>query len=422
MTIDQGPNIDPALWRGLTQSRFSRRQMLKYAGVGAGTAGLAAFLAACGTKGALPAGGPSGQGLPNAGIGTTAWWDKQKLTHKLEFANWPYYIDVSHGKHPSLDEFTQKTGIKVDYREVIQDNNAFYARISPSLSGGQPTGYDIIVMTNNSPPLGYLFEAGWLIPLDHRKMVNFNKYAGPLVKNPTWDPGNKYTMAWQSGYTCMAYNTDEIKEDITSVQALFDPKYKGHIGMMSDPQELGSIGLLSLNVDPARSTQTQWKQAADKLQKQKDDGLVRSYYDQSYINALKNGDIFISQVWSGDIFQANLSGYKNLKVVIPTEGAMLWTDNMCIPLYAADPLDAMTYMDYVYDPSVQAVIEDYNNYVCPVPAAQNIIKDQLKDPVVANSPTVFPTADMISKTRAYYTYKNQEDLKAWNDLFLPIAQ
>jgi spermidine/putrescine transport system substrate-binding protein len=127
-------------------------------------------------------------------------------------------------------------------------------------------------------------------------------------------------------------------------------------------------------------------------------------------------------VWSGDIFQANLSGYKNLKVVIPTEGAMLWTDNMCIPLYAADPLDAMTYMDYVYDPKVQAVIEDYNNYVCPVPAAQNIIRDQLKDPVVANSPTVFPTADMVSKSRAYYTYKSQEDLKAWNDLFLPIAQ
>ena len=53
---------------------------------------------------------------------------------------------------------------------------------------------------------------------------------------------------------------------------------------------------------------------------------------------------------------------------------MLWTDNMCIPLYAADPLDAMTYMDYVYDPAVQADIEDYNNYVCPVPAAQDILK------------------------------------------------
>jgi spermidine/putrescine transport system substrate-binding protein len=420
MSQDFDPTpVDPALWRGLTQSRFSRRQMLRYTGMGAGSLGLAAFLAACGTKGAIPSGGNKNQ-LPNAGIGTNSWWDKQTLHKKLEFANWPYYMDVQKGKHPSLIEFTNKTGIQVDYREVIQDNNAFYARIQPSLAGGQSTGYDIIVMTNNSPPLSYLFEAGWLIPLDHRKMTNFDQYAGPLVKNPVWDPGNKYTMAWQSGYTCMAYNTDEIKEDITSASALFDPKYKGHVGMMSDPQELGSIGLLADGVDPAKSTPQQWQAAADKLQAQKDAGIVRNYYDQSYINALKNGDTFISQAWSGDIFQANLSGYKNLKVLIPQEGAMLWTDNMCIPLYAENPVDAMTYMDYVYDPAVQAVIEDYNNYVCPVPASQALL--QKSDPVVGNSPTVFPTADMVSLTHAYYSYKSPEDLKSWNDLFLPITQ
>ena len=49
-------------------------------------------------------------------------------------------------------------------------------------------------------------------------------------------------MAWQSGYTCIGYNTKYIKEDITSVQSLFDPKYSGHIGMMGIAVELGSRG------------------------------------------------------------------------------------------------------------------------------------------------------------------------------------
>jgi spermidine/putrescine transport system substrate-binding protein len=424
MTDELDPShIDPSLWRGLTESRYSRRQMLRYAGMGAGTAGLAAFLAACGTKGALPSGGSGGSAkLPNANVGTASWWSKQTLHHQLQFANWPYYIDVSHGKHPSLIKFTQETGIQVNYLEVIQDNTGFFAKIQPSLQAGRPTGYDIIVMTNNSPALGYLKEFGWLTPLDHSKMPNFDKYAGPLVKNPSWDPGNKYTMAWQSGYTCMAYNTDAIKTPITSVQSLFDPQYKGHIGMMSDPQELGSLGLLATGVKPATSTQAQWQTAAKKLNDQKSAGLVRSYYDQSYISALKNGDTIISMAWSGDIFQANLSGYKNLKAVIPTEGAMFWTDNMCIPLYAANPLDAMTYMDFVYDPAIQAMIEDYNNYVCPVPAAQNVIKTQLKDPVVANSPLVFPTASMVALSRPYYQYKNQTELNTWNNLFVPITE
>src|SRR5262249_22662282 len=160
MTKDQGPNIDPALWRGLTQSRFSRRQMLKYTGMGAGAAGLAAFLAACGTKGALPAGNGSSP-LPNTGIGTSAWWDKQTLNKQLEFATGLYNIDVPRGKPRPRDEYRKKPVTRADSGEFTKKKTAFSARISRSLSGGQPPGYNIIVIPNTPPPLGYLFEAGW---------------------------------------------------------------------------------------------------------------------------------------------------------------------------------------------------------------------------------------------------------------------
>ena len=175
MTREIDPSrIDPALWRGLTQPRFSRRQMLRYAGAGAGSLGLAAFLAACGTKGVVSSSGSPGAKLPNAGVGTDSWWDKQSLHHKLVFDNWPAYIDVSHGTHPSIDEFTAKTGIKVDYREDNNDNNAFFATyLRPFLQGGDPTGLDAVVLTTSDPPLGFMIDLGWLIPLDHRKMTNF---------------------------------------------------------------------------------------------------------------------------------------------------------------------------------------------------------------------------------------------------------
>jgi spermidine/putrescine transport system substrate-binding protein len=87
-----------------------------------------------------------------------------------------------------------------------------------------------------------------------------------------------------------------------------------------------------------------------------------------------------------------------------------------------NPVDAMTYMDSVYDPHVQALIEDYNAYVCPVPAAQDIILHDLKDPTVANSPTVFPDAHQVSLSRPYYAWKNAAELKQWNDTFQPIFQ
>jgi spermidine/putrescine transport system substrate-binding protein len=430
-----GDYIDPAMWRGLTQRRLSRRNVLRSAGAGAGALGVGAFLAACGVKGATVTNQNTQAGAP----GSAAWWAKQKLHHTVNFGNWPYYIDVLKGKHPTLEHFTQTTGIQVTYTEPISDNIPFYAKIRPSLQAKQYTGYDIIVMTTSSPALGYLIDYGWLTPLDHSAMTNFYKNAGPLVKNPAWDRGNKYTMAWQSGWTAIGYNSSVIKSPGDSNAILFDKKYAGKVGMMADPQELGSAGLLAIGVEPATSTESDWAKAAKKLQQQKSDGIVRAYYDQDYINHLKNGDTVVSMAWSGDIFQADLnSKYSDLKLLIPTEGGMFWTDNMCIPMYSQNPKDAMTLMDYYYNPDVQAVVEYYNDYICPVPAAKDVLlnptgwaKQALKamgpsiglnPSVTANAPTVFPTPAYVQNSRAYYSYKSQEELTAWNNLFLPITQ
>jgi spermidine/putrescine transport system substrate-binding protein len=424
MIDDDHRPLDPAIVRGLTQPRISRRDALRYGGM----AGLSAFLAACGV---------SGSSKTSSGVGSASWWAKQKLHHQVNFGNWPLYIDVYKGGHPTLQRFEQETGIKVSYTEPIQDNIPFYTKIRPALQAHQYTGYDIIVMTNNSPALGFLMNAGWLVPLDHSMMPNFDKYAGPLFKNPAWDPGNKYTMAWQSGWTAVAYNSSVIKEPIDSVQALYDPKYKGRIGMMADPQELGSNALLALGIEPAKSTAADWRKAAAKLKEQQP--LVRHYYDQDYITALKNGDTVISMAWSGDIFQANLnSKYRDLKFVFPKEGAMSWTDNMCIPQGVQNPKDAMMLMDYYYRPDSQAVVEYYVDYVCAVPDAKQVLLHPtgwaaktlrmmapsigLPPSVTANAPTVFPDARTEALSRPYYQYRTQSQLADWNNIFVPITQ
>jgi spermidine/putrescine transport system substrate-binding protein len=166
--------------------------VLRSAGAGAGALGVGAFLAACGVKGATVA-TPNTQS--SSGPGSPAWWAKQKLHHTVNFANWPYYIDVLKGKHPTLEHFTQTTGIQVTYTEPINDNIPFYAKIRPSLQAKQSTGYDIIVMTTSSPALGYLIDYGWLTPLDHARCPT-STTRHPLVKNPA-RPGQQ--TRWRSG-------------------------------------------------------------------------------------------------------------------------------------------------------------------------------------------------------------------------------
>jgi spermidine/putrescine transport system substrate-binding protein len=411
---EPGEHLDPALVRGLTAPRMSRAQFLRSAGAGAAGLTLSGVLAACGVSGTSTQGDKK-----QAGTDWKAFWRQQKKQGVLDFANWPLYIDTEHGKHPSLKQFTQATGIKVNYTEPIQDNQSFYAKIAPSLRAGQALGFDIIVITDGWQ-LTELINNGWLIPLDHSRLPNFAKYAGDLFKDPSYDPGNKHTVAWQSGLTGIAYDPRRTKRAITSVHDLWDPAFKGHVGMMSYNTELGSAGLLSLGIDPAKSTLADWKKAATVLQKQRDEGLVRQYYDQGYIKALENGDLWLTQAWSGDVFQANASGYPELRFAVPKEGAMHWTDNMMIPIKAAHPVDALEWMNFYYQPKIAAEVVDWVNYITPVPAAKPILMKE--DPSVGRSPLVFPNARMRSLATNYYTFKNFNEFNTWNDTFNPIIQ
>jgi spermidine/putrescine transport system substrate-binding protein len=411
--------LDPSIIRGLTQARFSRRAALK----GAGVLSASAFLAACGV------------GAKTSTTTTSAhvnWvWDKATKAGTLDFANWPLYIDTgtdAAGKttYPSLDAFTQATGIKVNYSEPIQDDASFFAKIAPVLQQNQSVGYDIMVITNGIQMTDLQLKH-WLVELDHTKMPNFFKNAAPRLLTRSFDVGNKFTMPWQSGFTGIGYNPKLTGRDITSFRDLFDPVFKGKVGMFAGNQDTGNLALVGLGINPDKSTPADWQKAADLLKQQRDAGIVRKYYDQSYIKALASGDTWLTMAWSGDIFQANLSaGNQDLKFVVPIEGGLIWTDNMCIPVGAAHPVDAITYMDWVYQPEQAATLAEYIDYITPVPGAKDIIAAQAaaapdKDVKAAllgtaDSPLVFPSALDLSKV-SYYRDLSPAEATQWNTVF-----
>ena len=101
----------------------TRREFLRAAGGAAGLATLAPLLAACsGSEQVDPFAGES------AGI--------------VHVANWPLYLDRERNedgtfRRPSLELFTEETGIAVNYREVIPDAETLSIATS---SRGWPPG------------------------------------------------------------------------------------------------------------------------------------------------------------------------------------------------------------------------------------------------------------------------------------------
>jgi spermidine/putrescine transport system substrate-binding protein len=415
---DRQRPIDPALLRGMTMPRITRRSALR----GAGLLSASAVLAACGVS------GTSEEETPQA----AGFWDTQTKAGLLNFANWPLYMDTAKegGKtiHPTLERFTKETGIKVSYKEVIQDNDSFLGRITPSLQAGQDTGWDLMVITNGGP-LEKLIRQNFLIELDQSKLPNFQANAAAKYKNPSFDPGNKYSIAWQAGLTGLAYNPKLTKREITSFDDLFDPKFKGKITMFGDSLDFPNFTMVGMGIDPSKSTEDDWNRAAEKMKELKPQ--LREFIDNAgEAEVLSSGNAWISMAYSGDIFILNNSGSPDIKFVIPEQGALLWQDNMCIPQKAKHPLDAIMYMDYVYKPDVAADLTAYISYITPVPAAKDQLQAQAAkasgedketlEGVIA-SPLVFPTDADLAKTKAYRVLTPEEQ-KVWDRIFQPIIQ
>lgn len=397
-------------------ARYSRRAALQLGGLSAA----ALTAAACGVQGAAKQ-----QPAAQAESAADKFWKAQKKTGTVTFANWALYIDPN---HQTLKDFTAKTGIKVTYNEVIQDDSSFFAKIHPQLASGQSTGYDIMVITDGLE-FSELLALGEVIPLDQSMLTNFHKYAGTPYQHRSFDPGNVYSVPWASGSTGIAWNPKYVKTPPTSVSDLWNPAYAGHVGMMSDPQEIANFGLFKIGVDPESSTQKDWEAAATVLKQQRGAGIVRQYYDQSYINALSKGDVWITMAWSGDIFQQNLSAGTNLQFIVPKEGGTIWTDNMMIPKYAQNPVDAMLLMDWYYRPEIAAMLTQAINYISAVPAAQAVIVSDARKATgsnkqlltqVATSPLVWPSAAVYDRLYNYVDVAGKLKVE-YKSIFEPVV-
>jgi spermidine/putrescine transport system substrate-binding protein len=305
----------------------------------------------------------------------------------------------------------------------------WFATTQPQLAANQSIGYDLMVITNGAQFKKFV-QGGWLAPLDHSKLPKFGQNAAAAYKNSSYDRGNVYSIPWQSGITGVAYYPEKTGRRLTSLEDLWDPAFSNQIGMMSDVSELGNFGMLALGIDPATSTPDDWRRAADKLEEQKSKGVVRAYYDQDYLTAFENGDISICQAWSGDIFQLVLSGLE-VEFFIPEEGATIWTDNMTIPITATNPVDAITLMDFFYDPEVAATLAEYINYITPVPAAKEAIAGHAEDATdeeekayleeLTTSPMIFPAASDYGKLSYYRDFATPDEETQYNEIFEPVV-
>ncbi len=412
--------------------RLSRRTVLRGAGVGAAGLGLSSLLAACGGGGG---GGTGGEGRPDPSeiFG-------QEPGPVVNFANWPLYIDQAKDKegnvyYPSLRLFEKETGIKVNYETVIQSNEEFFGKIQPQLAAGDPTGWDIIVITNGRQ-FNILKANGWVYELDPTRRPNFDANATAFARDPAYDPGNEVSMPWQGGFTGIAYDKTKVNGPITKLDDLANPDKVGRnsVGMLT--ADMPDFVMINLGIDPATSGPEEWKEAAKWLMMQRESGTVRQYYDQGYVDDFTAGNLSATMAWSGDIIYYKLwAGYTDFEFIFPEGGALLWQDNMMVPVGAENPAGALMVMDWYYDPKIATMVTEWVIYLSPVKGVrERIIADAEKAReqgykgyanklyATAESEFAFPDDATLAKAKFGTNITTDEQAQEWDAIFLPISQ
>ena len=397
---------------------LTRRRFLQ----GSAFAGTAAFLAACGTaaqsSGAVPS---SAAASESAGAGASASAGTAATPASggnLRFANWIGYIDESEdgATYPTIEKFQTETGIVVDYANgAVDDNETFFTSdLQAPLEAGQPTEWDIVVVTDWM--VARLVRLGWLETIDTSLTPNFVANVAENYKGRSFDPEDNLAAPWQSGMTGIGYDKAQTG-DQDSLEVFFSDEFKGKLTYLSEMRDSVGLSAIRLGFNPEELTQEQFDAALAEVDTAIKAGIVRQVVGNSYVEDMAGGGVVLAMAWSGDVLTLlvpDQTAEQDFQWALPKEGGMLWTDNMVIPKGAPNKAQAERWIDFYYDPQNAATIEAWVNYVCPVAGAREVMLEI--DPEIANNPLIFPPEDWVARLHQFRATTAEEET-AWSEAF-----
>lgn len=391
----------------LARSRaVSRRNVLAGA---AGIAGVGALLAACGTGGSSSTGTGSGGPTPAEDLS-----DSEKI---VRWASWALYLDYDEetNSRPTLERFSQETGIEATYVEDIEDNDTFYGKVQAQLAQGQDIGYDVVTPTDWMA--ARLIRQGYVQELDHGNIPNLENLVEDL-RNVDFDPGRKRSVTWQSGYGLVAWNKELVPEGINEISDLWKPEYKGRVEVLSEMRDTIGLIMLSQGVDISGDWgDDEFYNALAVIEENIQNGQIRQVRGNSYAEDMVSGDAIAVIGWSGDIVALNFEAGDKFGYKILDSGVTLWSDNLQVPIGSPHKKNAEALINYYYEPEVAAEVAAWVNYITPVVGAREAMEEI--DPELVDNELIFPDSETLAKAHVFRTLTPEEEEK-YNGDFLAV--
>lgn len=316
--------------------------------------------------------------------------------------NWGEYIDDD-----LLDEFTEQTGIRVNY-STYESNEIMYTKLK---SGS--VNYDVIIPSDYM--ISRLIDENMLMKLDFDQIPNYVNI-DEQYRNMIYDPNNEYSIPFTWGTTGIVYNPSMVNGIITKWADLFDEtKMDKHSVLMFDnSRDCVAIALMALGYSINTNDLNQIQEAVDLLVAQKESGIVQAYVMDQIFDKMANNEAAAGVYYAGD-YLLMLRDNPDLIWVQPEEGANLFMDAMCVPTSCRNYDNAMAFINFMCQNESYVRNFPIISYALPASGATAMLDEEYR-----NSSVIYPSEEYLN-TCSTYINLSKEALEFYDSEWLRLG-
>ena len=270
---------------------------------------------------------------------------QEEAGETVRIYNWGDYIAPG-----VIELFEEETGIEVVY-DTFETNEDMYLKLKNS------SGYTYDVVIPSDYMISKMLREDMLAEIDFNNVPNA---AGidERFKNLDYDPTGAYSVPYMWGTVCIAYDPEQVTEEVNSWDILWDEDYSRRIFMIDSERDSIGVALLSLGYS-----------------------LRLLFYK--------------AVIWSCDIGIIREQD-DTLAYAIPDTGTNVWYDAAVILKDAENKANAEAFLNFLCRPDVAQMNADYMGSASPVSEA---LANQ--DESIRNDPIVNPPAEELAKYEVF---------------------
>lgn len=267
-----------------------------------------------------------------------------------------------------LDEFTEKSGIKINYSNFDFDETML-AKLETAKGGD----YDLVIADD------YIIETvisrGLAQKIDADKISNLSN-VNPLYQGQFYDPTDSYTVPYGAGVQTIVYDPAVFGREITGYSDLWDPSFKDNVGTIANYRVINGMALKVLGESYNTEDLEIINAAGSKLVELAPN--IRLIKDDNLQDDLVSGEIGAAVMYTSQVTMAKLSR-PDLEICFPEEGIGFGIMAGFIPVNAPNPDAAHKFIEFILEPEISAQCFEWLGYYCTNKEADPLIAEEFKD-------------------------------------------